>query len=50
MISFLIAIISSGASSSNVTGYSGSYIESDGKEGDFSEQYTVTFNVSIPWP
>ena len=45
---YIIFIKFSGASSSNVTGYSGSYIESDGTEGDFSEQYTVTFNVSTP--
>ncbi|KAL5259162.1 hypothetical protein ACHWQZ_G009575 [Mnemiopsis leidyi] len=34
-----------GLVSSAVTGYTGDYIESDQAEGEFSEQYTVTFNV-----
>ena len=50
--SAMIALITSnhqhqGTSSSNVTGYTGNFIESDGKEGTFSEQYTVVFNVRV---
>lgn len=34
-------------STSNVTGYTGDYIESDGASADYSEQYTINFYVSL---
>ena len=40
VISFFPGIISS-----TITGYTGDYIESNQKEGDLSEEFTVTFEV-----